>query len=283
MNSGFIRYPLLFILLFGLGSWGDKAHRKISSSSVAFFPEELKNLQYWAPFLADHSSDADFLKKTDKTEVVKHYIDLDNYDSFKENHRIQEDFKTICSEYGRDVVKKNGTLPWCTDSAYQALVQNFKAKNWNQAALSAANLSHYVADGFMPLHGTANYDGQLSNQKGIHSRYEETMIDLNIDKIQVHISKIEKANSARSFIFNYLYSNYSFVDSLLIADKHAFDIAGKTYNTDYYNSLWEKTSQFTINLLEESSRSLATLIYTAWIEAGKPEIPKDLTTPENKN
>lgn len=276
MNSGLFRYFILFILLFGLGSWGDKAHRKISSTSVEFFPEELQNLKYWSSFLADHSSDADFLKKTDKTEVIKHYIDLDNYDSFKENHSIPEDFKTICSKYGRDVVKKNGTLPWSTDSAYKALVQDFKLRNWDQAALSAANLGHYVADGFMPLHGTANYDGQLSNQKGIHRRYEETMIDLNIDKIQVHISGIEKINSTQPFIFNYLDTNYSFVDSLLIADNQAFEIAGKTYNSTYYNSLWEKTGRFTNNLLEESSKSLAILIYTAWIEAGRPEIPVGL-------
>ncbi|MFY9152390.1 MAG: hypothetical protein WAO52_10265 [Prolixibacteraceae bacterium] len=275
MNSGLFRYFILFILLFGLGSWGDKAHRKISSTSVEFFPEELQNLKSWAPILADHSSDADFLKKTDKTEVIKHYIDLDNYDLFRENRRIPEDFNTICSSYGRDMVKKSGTLPWSTDSAYRALVYNFRIKNWDQAALSAANLGHYVADGYMPLHGTANYDGQLTNQIGVHSRYEETMIDLNIDKIRICISEIEKINSTQEYIFKYLYSNYSYIDSLLIADKEAFKISDQKYDLSYYGSLWEQTSRFTINLLEESSKTLASLIYTAWIEAGKPKIPKD--------
>jgi len=61
------RYFLLFILLFGLGSWGEKAHQKVNSSCVRFFPPELQKLNYWAPILAEHASDPDLKRKTDKT------------------------------------------------------------------------------------------------------------------------------------------------------------------------------------------------------------------------
>ena len=276
MNSVLIRYSILFVMLVSLCSWGEKAHRKINSSCVEFFPKELQQLKVWEPILADHASDADILKKTDKNEFVKHFIDIDIYEDFNKKHKIVEDFNAAFTKYGKAKVIKNGTLPWTTDSTYHALVHDFKVGNWDQAALTAANLGHYVGDGFMPLHITTNYNGQLTSQKGVHRRFEETMIDRYIDKVQFKISKIHKVNKVQPFIFDYLYANYSFVGLLLQADQQAYEQAGRQYNDGYYESLWGKTSLFTIKLLQESSKTLAELIYTAWIEAGKPKIPESV-------
>lgn len=276
MNSTLIRYFFLVALLVGLCSWGEKAHRKINSSCVEFFPKELNQLKVWAPILADHGSDADFRKKDDKNEFVKHFIDIDNYDDFNSKHRIEENFETACLKYGKAKVMKDGTLPWVTDSTYKALVQNFKSGNWSQAVLTAADLGHYVGDGFMPLHIAANYNGQLSGQEGIHRRYEETMIDRHIENIQFKTSTCSKIENVQSYVFNYLYSNHSYVNSLLLVDRQAYELAGRQYNETYYESLWAKSNLFTIHLLEESAETLAGLIYTAWLEAGKPIIPTSL-------
>ena len=276
MNSLLIRYSILFVLLVGLCSCGEKAHRKINSSCVEFFPKELQQLKACEPILADHASDADLRKKTDKTEFVKHFIDIDIFDDFNNNHQIVENFEAACSKYGKEKVIKNGTLPWVTDSTYKALVQDFKSGNWDRSVLTAADLGHYVGDGFMPMHITANYNGQLSGQTGIHRRYEETMIDRYIDEIQLKTSGIHKTNQIKPFIFNYLYVNHSFVSLLLQADKEAYEKAGNQYNDVYYESLWGKTNLFTVKLLQESSKTLAGLIYTAWVEAGKPKIPQSL-------
>jgi len=276
MNSTLIRYFFLVVLLVGLCSWGEKAHRKINSSCVEFFPKELNQLKVWAPILADHGSDADLRKKDDKNEFVKHFIDIDNYDDFNIKHRIEENFEKACLKYGKEKVMKEGTLPWVTDSTYKELVQNFKSGNFNQAVLTAADLGHYVGDGFMPLHIAANYNGQLSGQTGIHRRYEETMIDRHIDDVQFKTSTCYKVENVQSYIFNYLYSNHSDVKLLLQADGQAYEMAGNQYNEIYYESLWAKSNLFTIQLLEESSKTLAGFIYTAWLEAGKPKIPASL-------
>ena len=276
MNSISIRYIILLVLLAGLSSWGEKAHCKINSSCVEFFPKELDQLKAWAPILADHGSDADFRKKKDKNEFVKHFIDIDNYADFNNKHRIEENFETACLMYGKEIVMKEGTLPWVTDSTYKALVHNFKTGSWSQAVLTAADLGHYVGDGFMPLHITTNYDGQLSSQTGIHRRYEETMIDRHIDDIQFKSSISPKVENVQSAIFKYLYANHTYVNSLLVADSHAYKQAENQYNDIYFESLWEKSNLFTIQLLEESSKTLAGLIYTAWLEAGKPKIPSSL-------
>ena len=112
MNCALTRYFFLFALLVGLCSWGEKAHRKINSSCVEFFPKELHSLKAWAPILGDHGSDADLRKRQDKTEFVKHFIDIDNYDDFNKKHRIEEDFDEAYLKYGNEKIKKEGTLPW---------------------------------------------------------------------------------------------------------------------------------------------------------------------------
>lgn len=226
--------------------------------------------------MAEHGSDADRRKKDDPTEFVKHFIDLDLYDDFRVKHQIEEEFEAACSKYGKEEVVKNGTLPWTTDSTYRALVNDFRNKDWTKAVLTAANLGHYVADGHMPLHISSNYDGQLSGQAGLHRRFEETMIDQYIDQIVMKNSGIKKVDAVKSYIFNYLYANYSYTGLMLQADTRAFDQAGKRYNEDYYRFLWEKTGLFTSELIQKSSKILAELIYTAWLEAGKPAIPKNL-------
>lgn len=278
MIAFWVRYTTLFILLLSLCSWGEKAHRKINSSCVNFFPGELHSLKVWAPILGAHGSDADFRKTGEPTEYVKHFIDMDNYPDFSSKHKIEDNFEKACAAYGKSKVYQEGTLPWATDSTYKELVKNFKTGNWGKAVLTAADLGHYVGDGFMPLHITANYNGQQSAQTGIHRRYEETMIDQYVDGIQFRKSKSRKILNVHACIFNYIYANYSNVATLLQADKQVFETAGNSYNQLYYEMLWKKTDSLTCSLLEDASKTLASLIYTAWIEAGKPTIPEQLGT-----
>lgn len=275
-NSVVVRYSVLIVLLFSLASWGEKAHRKINSECVNFFPEELNNLKVWATGLANHGSDADSRKKQNKNEFVKHFIDIDIFEEFNTSRKIAEDFDVLCNKYGKAMVVKNGTLPWVTDSTYKALVQNFRKDNWKQAVLTAADLGHYVGDGFMPLHIALNYDGQLTGQKGIHRRYEETMIDKYIDQISINSSVIHKVTDVRTYVFGYLYNNHPYNNLLLQADKQALELSGGEYNDVYYENLWNDTRQFTATLLQKSSETLASLIYSAWLEAGKPAIPEAL-------
>lgn len=268
-----IRTCLLLALLLILGSWGEKAHQKINASCVEYFPSELKALKAWGPQLGSHGSDADNRKKQDKNEFVRHFIDIDNYDQFLQQKTINQDFQINCQLYGRAFVMKNGTLPWVTDSTYRALVNNMRHGQWEKALLTAADLGHYVGDAHMPLHITANYNGQLSDQKGIHARYEIEMIDRYIDQGELKKAHAKRINQDKPAIFNYLYHNYEYMYPLLEADKRAYALAGNQYSEAYYASLWKDTGAFTTRLINEAAQNLASLIYSAWIEAGKPQIP----------
>jgi len=270
--------PALVILLC---SWGNKGHQKINGSSPFRYAAKYKHFNEWPAKMSEHGSDADNRKKSDLKEGVKHYIDIDAYKDFVENRQISESNEQVFTKYGENFVRENGTLPWVTDSTYRLLVKQFRSGDWPQAMKTAADLGHYVGDGFMPLHLTINYDGKLTGQTGIHSRYESTMINRYINEIQIDNAEAGKISDVNRYIFDYIYSNYQYKDSLLNADKLSFERSGGEYNDLYYESLWSLTQGFTKRLFSSASQSLALLIKTAWIEAGRPRVPRNILFEES--
>ena len=271
----------LFALLILLCSWGEKGHQKINGSTSQSFPARLNRYKGWTEKLTEHGSDPDNRRKTDPTEGVKHYIDIDAYQDFIETHKIVEGKEEAFNKYGKEFIMKNGTLPWVTDSTYQVLVKQFKAKEWTKVVLTAADLGHYVGDGHMPLHLTTNYDGQLTGQKGIHSRYESKMLNLNIDSITVKRSHLHKVKNVSRYVFDYMYHNYQYKDSLLKMDMASFEASNHEYNDLYYQTLWRRLNDVTSVLITDSSKATVELIRTAWIEAGRPRMPREIKFEES--
>lgn len=277
MKDYIMRTLMMLALIVLLCSWGEKGHQKINGYAPRFFPARLNHFKGWSEKLSEHGSDADNRKKNDRTEGVKHYIDIDAYKDFVEKHKITEAKDEAFTQYGKDFIMKNGTLPWVTDSTYHALVKQFKSKEWAKAVLTAADLGHYVGDGHMPLHLTLNYDGKLTDQTGIHSRYESKMINRYVDQITIKRSRARKVKNVNRYVFDYIYSNYQYKDSLLNADKLAFEKANREYNDVYYLALWNQTHGFTNKMMEGSSKALAVLIKSAWIEAKRPRLPRKIS------
>jgi hypothetical protein len=253
-------------------SWGYNGHYKISFESAQSFNQEMGQFTEWAATLAEHASDADYRKDEDPSEGPKHYIDVDNYPEFIMNGRIPQTIDSVIAKYGENFVIDQGILPWATVTTYDSLVQCFLRRDWYRAVLFAADLGHYVADGHMPLHITRNYNGQFSGNSGIHSRYESAMISTFISQISYTGDDISFVEDVNDYVFDYLYANYDYVDSVLMADDYAESVAGNTSSYTYKEALWNKTKSFTIPLFAKASNTLAELIYTAWVEAGKPSM-----------
>lgn len=254
-----------------LSGWGWRGHRKISQGAMSGLPTGMYFLHpSWSAFVGNHASDADYRKDNDPDESPRHYIDIDNYPEFIQSGYIHSSYDSAVAAHGYYFVMDQGILPWATLRTFDSLKSCFQRRDWNRSALFAADLGHYVGDGHMPLHLTRNYDGQYSGQSGIHSRYETKMISRYEGQIQYTIDSAWHIPDVTSFVFNYIYGNYAYVDSLLIADSAAYLATGSITSDAYYQSLWEKTGPFTVNLLKNASSALTSLIFTAWLEAGSP-------------
>ena len=266
--SGFF---LLFIAII-LISWGSNGHSKISNNASLSFFQQMAQFNSWTSYLVAHASDADDRKATDPTESPKHYIDIDMYADFNTSHHILQTWDSIVAQNGAIWVNENGILPWTTLATYDSLKNAFLHYNWTKAMFFAADLGHYVADGYMPLHITKNYDGQNSGNSGIHSRYESTMISGFETQITYTGDTVKLIPNVNHYVFNYLYTNYTYIDSVLAADDYAYGLSTNYYSTTYKNALWSKSQKFTKLLFKNASHALAELIYNAWVEAGSPTL-----------
>jgi len=253
-------------------SWGTTGHKKISEASALSFNAHMQGFLTWIDFIREHASDADIRKDIDQDEGPKHYIDIDNYSEFISTGRIPQTFDSALLIHGFSFVEGNGILPWATLTAFDSLRNCMQRRNFAKAKIFAADLGHYVADGHMPLHITKNYDGDLTGNSGIHSRYESAMINENNQQITYTGTEATEIKDVTQYIFNYIYNNHKYCDSVIFADNYAKSQSTNYFSQTYKTALWDKSKHFTIRLFKQASNSLANLIYTAWIQAGKPEL-----------
>jgi len=255
-----------------LMAWGYAGHRSISSEIVLSFNSEMSGFTSWVGFMTDHASDADNRKGEDKDEGSRHYIDIDNYIGFVSNGRIPQSYDSAVEVYGQSFVDDNGVLPWATLKTFDSLRNCMERYDFEKAMFFAADLGHYVADGHMPLHITANYDGQLTGNKGIHYRFESTMINEHIDEIQFTGKEADYIPDVRNYIFSYLYKNYLYVDSIIAADDAAKAASEDDNSLAYKDALWGYSQGFIHEIMSDASVAIAELLYTAWVDAGRPSI-----------
>ena len=179
-NNSRNRAAIILLLSIIFVGWGSTAHKMINKNATLSFPPQMKELLYWSDILAQHASDADYRKDTVPSEYPKHFIDIDSYPEFNSTGKISQDYDSVVALHGSSFVLDVGILPWATIAAYDTLKNCFKRRDWNKAALIAADLGHYVGDGHQPLHLTKNY-----NPGGLHTRFEKNMINTYQNQIQI--------------------------------------------------------------------------------------------------
>lgn len=262
--------PILAIVSIFIMGWGSTGHYNISYRASLSFDQQMEQFNQWPAILASHASDADARKNTDPDEGPRHYIDIDNYGVFNSTGRIPQTLDSVLTIYGSGFVYGQGVLPWATLKTYDSLVSCFLRHDWDKAVLFASDLGHYVADGYMPLHITRNYNGQYSGNEGIHSRFESTMVNAYISQITYSGQPISYIENVNQYVFDYIYGNYTYVDSVILADDYAKTFSTNTSSSAYKQALWDYSKDFTTMLFKNASHSLAELIYSAWTEAGSP-------------
>ncbi len=271
-NEVVLSFLMIILLTFQQAfAWGDEGHKLINKKAVDFLPPDMKAFSQWCDYLSEHAPDPDYRKKTDKTEAPKHFIDIDFYKEFLDGNMIENE-DSLFNEYGKSEVVKNGLLPWATLETFNNLTKAFKDHNKNDALRYAADLGHYVADGHQPMHTVVNYNGQLTDQKGVHARYEINMVDDHLTDLENCFEPVASpfVNHPLEFIFNYISAANSVCGVLFDADNLAFKECSSRRSNEYYRLMWFRTGYITEVQFNRAAEDLASLIYTAWVNAGKP-------------
>ncbi|MFA6468201.1 MAG: T9SS type A sorting domain-containing protein [Bacteroidota bacterium] len=279
-----MRLFLTFLFCFQLlSAWGGTTHKYINKNAVTHLPVSMQKFIDQKNFLETHASDADNRKGADPTEGPKHYLDIDYYPNFQNMTRSLD---SLIAKYGvQKAVKDNGILPWATVWAVDSLTAQLKRGDWVKAYQTAADIGHYVADGHQPLHVAMNYNGQLSGNYGIHSRYESTMMGKYLSSIAISKDSVQYIADPLEFVFSYLLESNALVDSVIAADRIAAPptgySGGGTLPANYYSVLWDQTDEFTKKKLHSATIDLASLWYTAWVNAGLLDTPTSFDESES--
>ena len=275
MINRIIRFLLLFILaiIFSgqdkIYAWGWQTHRYINENAVDYLPPEMDFFQDYRDYLHEHSTDPD----VDNLPGYYHYIDIDYYPEFFEG-TFPHDWDEAVEQYGYDVITDNGTIPWVIETWTDSLTVLMASGQWEAVWQLAAELGHYVADSHQPLHLTLNYNGQLTGNYGIHSRYETHMINPHLSELPLPDSSGIYWSSVIDSVFRYIDEIYPYASEIIAADDLAAD-QDPNYNSTYYNILWEEVDSMTISVIHCAIVDLASIWQTAWVNSG------DLTLPFN--
>jgi hypothetical protein len=126
-----------------------------------------------------------------------------------------------------------------------------------------ADLGHYIGDAHQPLHATMYY-----NVNGVHSRYESSMVNAHQAELVIAPDSAKYIPNPLDYAFDYLYVSNSYVDSVNQADTYAQTLTGSNSSTAYYDALWARTGGFTKKQFQSASVDVASMWYTAWVNAG---------------
>lgn len=263
---------VVFSLPTAAWAWGGRVHRWVNQKAFQHLPLEMAGFERWSMIISAHASDADGRKTTDPLESPRHWIDIDNFPEFTRGE-LCHDLDSLQAKHGHYLdVYGNGVVPWTVAGVTETLSVAMAEGEWSQAVLLAADLGHYVADCHQPLHTTANYDGQLTGQDGIHLRYEMHMVGRHLAQLRPDSSLAAYIEEPLEHIFATIPGTWMYVDSILTADRQARK-QFPTSSAEYYRIMWEKTGRFTTSQLAQATRVVADLWYTAWVDAGRPEFP----------
>lgn len=279
-----IYIPLVFLLLC---SWGFHSHRLINQSAVYTLPAEMAGFfKKHIVYIREHSVDPDKRRYVVEEEGNRHFIDLDRYgESPLDSIPIRWNDAVV--KYSEEVLKEYGTLPWQIHFSYLQLTEAFKAKNTRRILRIATDLGHYIADAHSPLHTTQNYNGQLTDQHGIHSFWESRLPELFANSYSFFVGKAQYIENPLKKSWEIVENSYALTDSVLLIEarlnkkfpehqKYIYEarnnILSRTYSKEYSKAYHDALQGMVEKQMRSSIILLGNFWFTAWVDAGQPQL-----------
>ncbi|HXZ13403.1 MAG TPA: hypothetical protein VEG64_13530 [Candidatus Sulfotelmatobacter sp.] len=266
---------MLFSLLLALPpsfGWGETAERLITSKAIETLPEEMQPFfEANRQFLVRHVTDPEQSEAKNSAELHNGFIQLDHYGQFP-FAALPRVYNSAVSKYTRKTIDTYGLLPWQIGTYSKKLTDAFRDRNWADVKLSAAILAHYVAAAHDPFNTTINSDGKLSGQPGVSQRFSTGLVDRYQLFFFVKPNEAVFTHDPTDHAFEMTLSAHSWLENILLADLRAHQ--GTTgYNDEYYDRFYGQAGATLVRLLSDASTDLGSYWMTAWINAGRPQLP----------
>jgi hypothetical protein len=264
------------VLLLGtappLAAWGAKGHEIVASLACRDLPPEL------APWfrgreavLREHCNDPDQRRRGDPLEGPRHYLDSEAYGG---PAGVPRDMGEALARLGRPVFARSGQAPWVVQERVRSLAEAFRARDPARALLEAACLCHDVGDLNVPLHSTADYDGQFEGQPGAHRRWESGLVErLGSWDPEPRVAVLD--DQAWWAPWAWLREANGLVATLLLDDRESLRPGPPAdpwegVGSEYWAEFGRRQGPVVRARLEVAGRRAAQMILLAWRMAGEP-------------
>lgn len=278
---------IIMIAIYTLTAWGFWSHQRINRMAVFSLPPEMFSFyKYHIDYLTTHAVDPDKRRYAVEGEAACHYIDIDRYGKHPFDS-IPQHWKDAVAKYTEDTLMAHGIVPWHIEKMMFRLTFAFREKNFEKILKYSDDIGHYIGDAHVPLHCTQNYNGQLTNQHGIHGFWESRVPELIGEDYDFIIRRCHYIKNPLKEAWRIVRDSYNAHDSVLDFErelskkfppdrKYSYIQKGnlmmKVHSEEYakaYNKMLDGMAE---RRMRESIIMVASFWYTAWVNAGQPDL-----------
>lgn len=243
---------------------------------------------------ADNKSYSDVFTFDDLKEKIGLTIRDDYYEGQWEVN-VQDFGPGTAEKLGRrgtmmliDRFSSYGILPYHLEQYYYSIVKAFEVKDENRLLRLCAEMGHYIGDAHVPLHTTENYNGQMTNQVGIHGFWESRIPELFADETyDFFVGKASYIENKNEYFWDIIYQSHSLLDSVLSIEKRLsvefpqdkqFCYDERLERTiriqcpEYAFAFQQEMKGMVEDRMQASIQSIGSVWYSAWIDAGQPDL-----------
>ncbi len=194
-----------------------------------------------------------------------------------------------------DKFSEHGILPYHLYEMQKRLTRAFENRNSERILRLSTEFGHYIGDAHVPLHTTTNYNGQLTDQVGIHGFWESRIPELFADKeFDFFVGKADYIDQPKAYFWDIVLTSHLYVDSVLLIEKslsktfpedqqYCYDDRGeatiRTYCKAYAAAFNRRMDGMVEARMRASIKTIGNVWYTAWVDAGQPDLSQLLAKP----
>lgn len=216
-------------------------------------------------------------------------------EQFLDLNKINADYKEtsrIIDQEGEllfvDHFSEYGVLPYHLKQYYQQLVKAYESKNSKKILRLCAEIGHYIGDAHVPLHTTENYNGQFTDQIGIHAFWESRLPELFADdSYDFFVGRADYIDQVGPYFWDIVLKSHEYLPQVLDQEKdlsilypqdqqfcfeERLEVSVRTQCEAYAGAYHQSLDGMVEQRMQDAVLSIGSVWYSAWIDAGSPDL-----------
>ncbi len=187
-----------------------------------------------------------------------------------------------------DTFSQHGILPYNLEQMLRRLTDAFVERDAKRILRHSADIGHYIADAHVPLHTTANYNGQLTGQDGLHAFWESRLPELFAEQeYDFWVGQSGFIDNPKAYFWDIVMQSNSLVDSVLaierslrnefppdrqLCNEYRNYVFVKIQCEDFARAYHERMGDMVESRMQAAIVAVGSAWYTAWVLAGQPDL-----------